>query len=410
MQVCRRLIIYVQGYDPRGLAEYYRMFRREHRDTCALYGLSGKVGKPANDPDRFVTTWDATTGGQDLEGKAWQVDTRYMFLRWEDIIRQDFARPFWWKILAMYRALGIAILNGVVARILRAHWRFGMFVLYPLVLITFWLALGVGAGTLIWEAGDALGAPRPLSVAFAAASGLAAFVGILWLTERQTYVLYLCDDVASTYQFAHRQRADWEERMEVFAGYVVDAVRDSDADEVVIVGHSSGSFLAVDVLDRALTGDPDLGRHGPKVRLLTLGANLPIIGFHRAAQWFREKIARLAVARDIDWIDYQSRHDIMNFWPFDPVKDHGIKIGPERRNPFVVAISFRDLWIPGNFGRRRWRFFQAHFQFLLANERVAAAYDYYLICCGPFDLVTRAREPARMVAAMAPEAPPQSAA
>ncbi len=61
--------------------------------------------------------------------------------------------------------------------------------------------------------------------------------------------------------------------MEVFAGYLVDAVRGSDADEVVIVGHSSGSFLAVDVLDRALARDPALGRRGPRVALLTIGAN-----------------------------------------------------------------------------------------------------------------------------------------
>lgn len=405
MQVRRRLIIYVQGYDPRGLAEYYRMFRREYRDTCALYGLIGKVGKPANDPDRFITTWDATTGGEN-----WQVDTRYMFLRWEDIIRRDFARPSWWKILAMYRALGITILNGVVARILRAHWRFGCFILYPMVLMTLWLALGAGAGWLISYLLSAIGLVPIVAGAAGAAVGLAVFAFTLRLTEPQTYILYLCDDVASTYQFAHRQRPDWEERMEVFAGYIVDAVRGSDADEVVIVGHSSGSFLAVDVLDRALTRDPGLGRHGPKVRLLTLGANLPIIGFHRAAEWFRDKIARLAVARDIDWIDYQSRHDIMNFWPFDPVKDHGIKLGEARHNPRVIAISFRDLWIPGNFGRRRWRFFQAHFQFLLANERLGAAYDYYLICCGPFDLVTRATEPERMIAAMAPQAPSRSGA
>jgi hypothetical protein len=402
VQVRRRLILYVQGYDPRGLAEYYRMFRREHRDTCALYGLSGAVGKPANDPNRFITTWDATTGGE-----SWQVDTRYMFLRWEDIIRRDFARPAWWKILAMYRALGLSVLNGVVARIMRAHWRFGMFTLYPLVLMTLWLALGATVGIGLAQGAEALGAPRWLGAVVGGAAGVGTFAGVLRRTEPKTYLLYLCDDVASTYQFAHRQRPDWEERMEVFAGYVVDAVRETDADEVVIVGHSSGSFLAVDVLDRALTRDPDLGRHGPNVRLLTVGANLPVVGFHRAAQWFRDKIARLAVARDVAWIDYQSRHDIMNFWPFDPVKGHGIDVGPGRRNPRVIAVSFRDLWVPDNFGRRRWRFFKAHFQFLLANERPGVAYDYYLICCGPFDLETRAREPARVVAAMAPRTPPQ---
>jgi hypothetical protein len=409
VQVCRRLVIYVQGYDPRGLAEYYRMFRREFRDTCALYGLIGTVGKPVNDPERHITSWTAHSEGQGPDGAPWQVDTSYMFLRWEDIIRQDFARPHWWKILAMYRALIIAIFNGVMARLMRAHWRFGSFILYPMVLMTLWIALGAGVGWLVVKGLLALGLMPLVAGPIGAVIGFAAFVAALRLTEPQTYILYLCDDVASTYQYAHRQRPDWEARMETFAGYVVDAVRGSEADEVVIVGHSSGSFLAVDVLDRALTRDPDLGRHGPKVRLLTIGANLPIVGFHRAAGWFRDKIGRLAVAPDIDWVDYQSRHDIMNFWPFDPVADHGIAVGSERRNPRVVAISFRDLWIPGNFGRRRWRFFQAHFQFLLANERLGAAYDYYLICCGPFDLVTRASEPERMIAAMARETRPERA-
>lgn len=395
MTIKRRLVIYVQGYDPRGLAEYYRMFRREYRRTCELYGLNGKVGKAESDPERFVTTWDIET-----RGDTWQVATRYMFLRWEDIIRQDFARPVWWKILNMYRSYLLSVLSGVVPRIVRAHWRFGLFTLYPPVLLTFWIVIGVLVGVLAAKLLLAFGAPLLVGRAVGAVSGIGSFAAILWLTEKQAYLLYLCDDSASTYQFANRQRPDWEERMEIFAGYVVDAVRQSDADEVVIVGHSSGSFLAVDVLDRALARGPSLGRHGPKLALLTIGANLPIVGFHPRAGWFRDRLRKIALAPDVDWVDYQSRHDIMNFWPFDPVAGHGIVLGPERRNPKVVAVSFRDLWAPGDFAWRRWRFFQAHFQFLLANERLGAAYDYYLICCGPFELATRARHPAEAIAAM----------
>jgi len=402
VQVRRRLIIYVQGYDPRGLAEYYRMFRREFRRTCELYGLTGKVGKPQNDPRHFTTTWDITTNGD-----GWQVETHYLFLRWEDIIRQDFARPVWWKILHMYLAMGAALANGVIWRILKAHWRFGLFTLYPLVLMTVWVLLGAIFGTLCMQLVASLGAPTLVARIVGAVTGLGAFASLIWLTEPQTYLLYLCDDVVSTRQFAYRQRPDWEARMEAFAGEVVDAVRGSKADEVVIVGHSSGSFLAVDVLDRALARDPQLGSHGPRVRLLTIGANLPIVGFHRQAQWFRDRLRRLALAPDIDWVDYQSRHDIMNFWPFDPIAGHDIALGSERRNPLVVAISFRDLWIPGDFGRRRWRFFRAHFQFLLANERLGAAYDYYLICCGPLNLLSRAMKPQEAIAAMAVKTGPE---
>jgi pimeloyl-ACP methyl ester carboxylesterase len=265
--------------------------------------------------------------------------------------------------------------------------------------MTIWIALGALIGALCAKLVTLLGAPAAPATVVGIVTGLGTFSSALWLTEPQTYLLYLCDDGISTHQYGHRQRPDWEERMETFAGYVVDLARDSKADEIVIVGHSSGSFLAVDVLDRALARYPSLGRQGPRVALLTLGANLPIVGFQTTAQWFRDAIKRIAENPDIDWIDYQSRHDIMNFWPFDPVAGHGIRLGSERRNPRVIAISFRDLWNTKSFGRRRWRFFQAHFQFLLANEKRGAAYDYYLICCGPLPLSDRARDPAAALAA-----------
>jgi pimeloyl-ACP methyl ester carboxylesterase len=399
VQVAKRIIVYVQGYDPRGLAEYYRMFRTEFRRTCELYGLTGKIAPPKDDPKRYVTTWDVTTNGD-----GWQVDTRYMFLRWEDIIRKDFDRPPWWKIVHMFRTMGLAIANGVVRRILRAHWRFGLFVLYPFVLAIVWLLLGALIGTLCMHLVVALGAPSIVSNIVGVITGLGAFATFMTLTERVTYLLYMCDDMVSTHEYAHGERRDWDQRMETFAGYVADAARDSDADEVIVVGHSSGSFLAVDVLDRALTQDPQLSEHGPRVRLLTLGANLPIVGFQPAAKAFRNRVRRLAVSPEIDWVDYQSRHDIMNFCPFDPVAGLDIVLeANERKNPHVVTVNFRDLWKPGTFRRRRWRFFRAHFQFLMANERLGAAFDYYLICCGPTDLMTRASAPQQAIAAIGPK-------
>ncbi len=396
MQVRKRLVIYVQGYDPRGLAEYYRIFRREFRRACELYGLTGKIGLAENDPERFTAAWDVTTNGD-----GWQVETHYLFLRWEDIVRQDFARPVWWKIVHLYRTWGgIALFNGVLFRILKAYWRFGVFLLYVPVLMTVWLLLGAFVGTLCMNLLASLGAPLLVSNIVGTLTGIGAFASMLRLTEPQTYLLYLCDDGIPAYQFAHRQRPDWEARMETFAGYVVEAVRTSNADETIIVGHSSGSFLAVDVLDRALALDPALGRHGPHVRLLTIGANLPIVGFHAQAQWFRDRLRRLAVAPDIDWVDFQSRKDVMSMFQFDPIRGHGIELGEARRNPLVVTVRFRDIIKPETYARFRWRFFRTHFQFLLANERLGAAYDYYLICYGPLDLMTRATKPQQAIASV----------
>lgn len=392
-RVRRRHVIYAQGYDPRGLAEYYRLFRGEYRKFCALYGLTGKVGKIVNPDDRFTTHWTLDTEGENASGTPWHVATTYEFLRWEDIIREDFARPAWWKTLHALGAFFGSIANGVYGRIIAAHWRFALFMLYPFViLLTNTLAAALIGG--IAGALASLVAPSAFAWLIGLAIFAVAFVVIVRKTEPLSYMLYMFDDIVSTHQFAYGRRPDWEERFETFAGYLIEEVRASDADEFVVVGHSSGSFVAVEVIARAFARDPDFAR-GRNFALVTIGANLPIIGFNPPADAFRKRLASLATAPDLDWIDYQSRKDVMNFYPFDPVAGHGLASG---RNPTVVPVRFRDIIAPESYAKFRWRFFRVHFQFLMANERIGSAYDYFMICCGPFRLGDRARKPAIVIA------------
>jgi pimeloyl-ACP methyl ester carboxylesterase len=395
VQIKRRHVIYVQGYDPRGLAEYYRMFRGEYRRSCELYGLKGEIGRPSEDSGRFATTWDI-----DTRGGGWHVKTTYEFLRWEHIIRKDFERPAWWKLAHMIGVILRTVPNGVLARIMRANWRFGLLLVYPIVLLLIFTLFSFFLSSAALVAASTLRIPFPMPLFAGLSVAIGTFIFLLRSTEPQTYLLYLCDDMIATRQYALRRRPDWEERMQVFAEYVVEAARAAGADEIVIVGHSSGSFLAVDVLTRALALDPDLGKHGPRVALLTVGANLPIVGFQHEAQWFRDKLAKLAVEPSIFWVDYQSRKDVMNFFAFDPITAHGIDAGPARRNPAVVQVRFRDIIKPENYARFRRHFFELHFQFIKANQRLGAAYDYYMICCGPTDLATRAARPDEAIAAV----------
>jgi len=394
VQVHRRLVIHVQGYDPRSLAENFEHFNREYRRTCDLYGLTGEVGA-ADEMNSHSGAWQATT-----HGDGWQVETRYRLLRWDDLVRNDLARPPWWKIVQMYRTTGIALLNGAFGRMVRMNWRFALVAFSPIVLITAWLLLGSFVGILCMNLVAALGAPEIVAKIVGGVTGIGGFASVLWLSEPVTGLLQRCDEAASIDEFVNGKRKDWSERMDLFAADIADTVRASKADEVVIVGHGFGAVLAINVLGRALARDGALGRHGPRVALLTLGASLPAVGFNPEAKGFRNRLRQLATAPDIDWIDVQSRDDLLSFSPFDPIAGHDIVLGGERRNPRVVAISFHDLWTLGHSGLRRWRVFKAHAQFLLANERRGAAFDYTLICCGPLDLVTRNTKPQQAAAAL----------
>jgi hypothetical protein len=393
--VRRRHVIYVPGYDPRGMAEYFRLFRTEYARFRKLYDLQGEMSRPRTSDDRFSASWDIKT-----EGDGWSVETTYEFLRWEDIVRRDFTRPVWWKIPRALGVLTAMFTTGAYIRFARAGWRFAIFLLYPFLVLLSLLLLSTLAGVAAARIATTVIALPTATALIGLAAGVASLLALLRWTERYTYMLYLFDDHVSTHQFGDGERPDWDERFEIFAGYLVEAAKAAAVDEIVVVGHSSGSFIAVDIVARALARDPDLGRHGVDVAVLTVGANLPIVGFNPNAGWFRQRLHQLAIEPDVRWIEYQSRKDAMNFYPFDPIAGHGIDVGTERRNPTIVQVVFRHIILPESYPRFQWRFFRVHFQFVMANER-PAAYDFFMIACGPFPLTLRATQPDDVLAAVA---------
>jgi hypothetical protein len=387
LRVQHRHIIYVQGYDPRGLAQYYRMFRTELRKFGRLYELNATISRPQAAEDGETASWTIETKASD-----WQTHTRYDFLRWEDLIQRDLAEPIWRTVFHGAWIYWRAVFSGTILRFWKAHWRFATFVTYPHFLLLIEALCALGIAVAFAKGLEALGIPDPFSIAAAAALFVAALGTVLKYTENMTYLLYLLSDTIWTWEFSHRQRPEWDARIDRFAQYLVNVARESHAEEIIVVGHSSGSFLGTEIVARALKLDPALGRHGPRVVLLTIGGNFPIVGFHAASQEFRDHLRLLAVEPSIDWIDCQSRKDVMNFFPFDPIAGHGIDVGSARRNPTIVPVRFREIIKPEHYKLFRWKFFRVHFQFVMANER-PHAYDFFMFVCGPIPLSERMARP-----------------
>jgi pimeloyl-ACP methyl ester carboxylesterase len=387
VRVQHRHIIYVQGYDPRGLAQYYRMFRTELRKFGRLYQLDATISRPEVAADGETASWTIETKAGD-----WQTRTSYDFLRWEDLIQRDLAAPIWRTVFHAVWIYWRLVFRGTIARFWKAHWRFATFITYPHFLLLIEALCVLGIAFAFTKGLEALGIPDKFSIAAAAALFVALLGTVLKTTENGTYLLYLLSDTIWTWEFSHRKRPEWDARIDRFAQYLTQVARSSDAEEIVIVGHSSGSFLGAEILARALKLDPALGRHGPRIGLLTIGGNFPIVGFHAASQDFRDHLRLLAIEPSIDWIDCQSRKDVMNFYPFDPIAGHGIDVGTSRRNPTIVPVRFREIIKPEHYNLFRWKFFRVHFQFVMANER-PHAYDFFMIVCGPIPLAERMARP-----------------
>ena len=111
MRVQHRHIIYIQGYDPRGLAQYYRMFRTELRKFGRLYQLSATMSRPKVAADDEIASWTIETKADD-----WQTRTNYDFLRFEDFIQRDLAAPIWRTVFQAVWIYWRLVFAGTIAR------------------------------------------------------------------------------------------------------------------------------------------------------------------------------------------------------------------------------------------------------------------------------------------------------
>ncbi|MEA2946843.1 MAG: hypothetical protein QOI40_2173 [Alphaproteobacteria bacterium] len=393
----RRHVIYVEGYDPQGAEGYYGLFERAFQRFLKIWPLKAKLGPLELDSQDFAH-WDI-----DAAGPNWQVTTRYDFLRQEHIIRANMAQPL---LRQVPRALGWTLdylVSGALFRVLRASWEFGAALIHFQMLLLWWLVLSAGGGWLVaYAATRALELRGPAGILIFVVGAVATFHALrplanrLFVIQINSHWPYLC-------AFARGEATCFDAPIETCARRVVDAVRANEADEIVVVGHSGGGALAPAVIVRALELDPEVGRRGPPLVLLTLGSIAPGAALHPKATKLRAVFARLAVEPSVRWIDSQSRKDVLNFWDFDPVDGIGVHVGEARCNPLVWKVRFRDMLSAELYQRIRLNFFRLHYQFIMANDQ-RAPYDYFMLVCGPLPVASWAKDPTAALEAFAADA------
>lgn len=376
----RRHVIYVSGYDPRGAQGYFDLLRRSCDRFCLLWPIAATPRAAEPDSEDFAH-WQL-----EMRGADWQVATRYDFLRMEKFIRADMALSTRQQMLRAIGWFAGDLFSGAQLLIFRAAWRFALHLLYFQLLIAAWAAAAIlvalAASRLL---ADDFGLPLPANIGIALAAGAAAVYVLRPLAERWR-VVQIASCWSTLRQFG-RGKPTWIDRMvETGARRLLAAARAGEANEIALVGHSTGGAIACAIMARAFELDPELGKSGPRVVLVTLGSVMPAVALHPFARSMRAIVAKLAIAKNFAWIDCQSRKDVMCFANFDPVAGIGIRqFDAARSNPLLWRISFKDMIAPEAYKRFRWNHFRVHYQYIMAGDR-PAPYDYLLLVGGPMPI------------------------
>jgi len=369
-----RCVIFFGGYENASAEQQYNRLKREISRFERTWNFRSEVGAPREENGGTVLAWPIVT-----EGPNWRADTRFHYYSWNDLIAEDFSHHDWRAIPTGLAALLDFAVTGTAIRYLIVAWRYWLFSFYPFALSIMFALISIA----ILSGLSDLGVPMPWFVAIPL--GILLFWGLVRWPGDRLRLRYMLNDWAFASGIAWGRRRAYQDRLDQFAEALRRTIRDTDAEEVVIIGHSLGAVLATETLARALASEPDLVRAGPPITLTTVGSSLLKIALHPAARGLRRAIKRVLDATDIAWIDYSALVDPLNFYRCDPNTVLGLKAA---RGPVIRTAKIRAMLGEDGYKRFKGDFLRLHRQFVMGN---GARYhcDFFMACCGPMGQTAR---------------------
>jgi hypothetical protein len=379
--VSRRHVFFIPGYDPRGARFYYRLYKDEAAKQNTINRLSVKVG-PRERGSEFESRCRITA-----EGDAGMIETTYHFLEWDDLVRARWARSLFGVYGNIWRAFWALLVHGVYLHSLLTSWPMFVTGIYPVGFMAAHFliaaALGAIAGYAVYLL---LGPIAGIAAGLVAAASLFTFgkkleerYNAFWLGR---IILFIADQ-------GRGRTAEIDRRCADFAALVTAAADEAVCDEILIIGHSVGTHLALTTLSHCLDRDSTFPSKGPAVSLLTLGHMIPTVAIQRRAGGFRDDLKRIAGEGNIEWIDMTSPIDGATMPLTDPVTASRLpQPDAAAPRPKLLNPRFHKLFTPETYASIRRHFRRAHLQYMMASE-LPGDYDYFAITAGPLALGER---------------------
>ena len=390
-EVRTRRVLYIPGFDPVPARKYRERYRRGGEEQAEMSGYELTMG-PQRTKGYYGWSVETVIGGD-------RTQSNIEVLVWADIVKDSMghgiAATYWQLLRTAWAYIG----SGALFRLMRLRKGPVIAALYPVLLLLAQLGGAILAGFvlalgLMWLSNVVIGpADFGFSPFFFSRAAVAlvlwavmAWLILRWFKRRDPWLgWYLMHDYAFSASFGGAYPPAQEARIRDFADRIAEALTE-DVDEVLIVGHSSGAYMAVSLLADVIRAGrvPD---GGPKLALLTLGHVVPMVSFLPKAGRLRADLAFLSMREDITWLDVTAPGDGCSFALCDPVAVTGV--APEgHRWPLVISAAFTKTLSPERQKALKWQLFELHFQYLNAFDR-PGDYDYFQITGGPLTLATR---------------------
>ncbi|MHA3914536.1 hypothetical protein [Halovulum sp. GXIMD14793] len=376
VQVHRRHVFYIPGFDPVAPRKYRELYRAEAELQAGISGYQISVEAANRQAGNYA--WSVSTH---IDGQ--QTETLVEVLDWSDLVRKAMGQSTPRAIWIMLSTLWFGFASGAVRAWYRARPQIIIATLYPYaallaqLVLGLWLgaALGGGVARLFGQPGWAGAVPGALALTLG---------GMVWLRryDLRTMIYYLLFIGAFGITRGRSKPNVYKEREQQFAHRIAEVMSAGEVDEVLVVAHSAGTCLSIPVVAEALRRAPN-----QKLSLLTLAQVIPYESFHAGARQMRSDLNFMALHPHLDWLDVSAPSDGACFALCDPVAQSGVA-PPAQRNPKVVSAAFSQTLSRKQRNSPRHSYFRRHFQYLYAFDQ-PRHYDYFQITAGPVTLAAR---------------------
>ena len=370
--ITKRKVFYLSGFDPRGAAFYHRLYQEESALQATLHRANIQVSARTRQAAHF-NHWTIQADWPDPQ--AAQVNTAYFFLNWDDIVRQywetNLLKLAWISIPSYLRYMRC----GAFSNIQKNHRGPFFSAVYPMLILFLLLLASALLGFLA-----ASFISQPI---IAGAVGLALMVACLHYGSKlanQWGVFWLLRTYLFVFKMGLDNSAMMLERLNDFVKIIKQTQEESPSDEILLVGHSVGTIMAVHLLAMYAQQHQNLAA---KIKLVTLGQCLPLLSGMPQATLFNQHLNQLQNQAASTWIDYLARADSLAFCEEQRLLKS--ELNPEPRQPSIRVVRFFNMFEPKRYEQIKKNKLRLHFQYLMATEKLGD-YDYFSITAGALPL------------------------
>lgn len=367
-RVKTRVVLHFPGFEPLDAEKHRVRYERAMQKTAELWGLSAGIGPLRQD------------GGQphfDIEtsrpGDTWQTSTRFFVFDYAEIVDSLANRSLAKRLVEGFRSAAAVVVEGGAFGYFRHAWRFGLFFIFPFLLVGLAIAISLAPATYpLWL--DLAPWHYPIGIAL----GLAFFIKLFVPWSERFHTLHLFSDWEMAVAVSRLDNPAINDWIEASARSARQAFA-QEADEYVVSSHSMGSSMAAHTIGLLLEREPDL-LNGKRVVFVTLGGATLQCALLRSASTLRARVGAIARAKPVLWLEVQCLTDIISFYKSSVTALTG---NPDAPQPKLVFLRIRKMLSAERYRRIKLDFLRVHRQYVLASD-LRSNFDFGLMTAGSF--------------------------